>query len=303
MARLNSRVVQTELVEQFFDWRRDPVHSQAYAELEKVWADSGKLTDDPEIAGAIEQAIARPTRRAFSAAPPILWAACVATILLLVVGAGIWWQFPRAIMTAKGEQRRLVLADGSHLWVNTDSRVRLAVSPDHREIRIDRGEAYVEVAHDPAHPFEVKAGDIAVRALGTHFDVRHEDGRTDVVLAEGSVRVSAGDRVAATLTPGQSIRLRGNQTVRVGLVDTARLLSWTTGRVRFEGTPLAAAVAEINRYTEKGIDLGPGVPDRIAVSGTFETGNTDDFLAAVTALFPLVAKPEASGRTRLEPRS
>ncbi len=303
MARLNSRVVQTELVEQFFDWRRDPLHQQAYAELEQVWTESGKLDRDPEIADALEQAIRPRRRRSFSIGSPTTWGACAAMMLLFIVGAGIWWQFPRPITTAKGEQRRLVLADGSRLWVNTDSRLRLSVSRDHREISIDHGEAYVEVAHDPAHPFQVKAGGIVVRALGTHFDVRHEHGQTDVMLAEGSVRVSAGNRIAATLSPGQVIRLRGNQTTSLDLVDTTRLLSWTNGRVRFESTPLEAAVAEVNRYTDKGIDLAPDVPGQIQVSGTFETGSTQDFLAAVTTLFPLVARPEPNGRVRLENRS
>lgn len=303
MARLNSRVVQTEIVEQFFDWRRDPLHQQAYAELEQVWAESGKLDRDPAIRDALEQAIRPRSRGGFSMSSPITWGACIAMMLLLVVSAGMWWQFPRPVTTAKGEQRRLVLADGSRLWINTDSQVRLAVSSDHREITVDHGEAYVEVAHDPAHPFQVKAGDITVRALGTHFDVRHENEQTDVLLAEGSVRVSAGDRVAATLAPGQAIRLQGNRTSSLGEVDMARLLSWMNGRIHFEATPLETAVAEVNRYTDKGIDLAPDVPGRIEVSGTFDTGNTQDFLTAVTALFPLVARPQANGRVRLEPRS
>ncbi len=146
-----------------------------------------------------------------------------------------------------------------------------------------------------------------MRAIGTHFDVHRTGTDVRVLLAEGKVRVrggrETGDGGGVILTPGQAIWLGPGRSARPETVDVDALTSWTNGRLTFHDTPLREAVAEINRYTNQGIDLDDGDLAAIRVNGEFETGDVKAFLTAVTALFPLHAVPAGNGRTRLVSRS
>lgn len=300
--RLGSRRISTQSLRAFRDWREDPANDAAYQAVERTWSGARALAADPQVLKETEALLARRRSRPAWTAPAALAGALAFGLVALGAGALFLGFSPAATYaTAVGEQRLVRLADGSRLHVNTDSRVRVAFSRSERRITLARGQAFFDVAHDPQRPFVVAAGGARVRALGTKFEVRREAADVRVTLLEGSVRVAYEDRPTAwTLAPNQQLVLAGGRAA-ARPADAGQATSWTTGRLMFRSTPLAAAVAEVNRYSESKVRLAaPGLEAR-PVSGVFDVGDTDSFVRAVEELFDLEAQTGAAGTT-LAPR-
>lgn len=296
--RLKQESVSEASIDDFLAWRRDPANDAAYAEVEARWRQADRVSNDPELVRLTEAALRKPRfwdglkrRLASNLLPLGLVAATLAgAVVLLVVQLQ-----PQAYETDVGAQQIVRLGDGSVLRLNTASRVEVRFGRQERRLVLQRGEAFFEVAHDAERPFVVVAGDTQVRALGTKFDVRRLDGQTQVTLAEGRVEVARpGRKEAWTLAPNQQITLNGAPPAP-RVADAATATSWTTGRLRFQGTPLAEAVAEVNRYTHTKIILDAGAVADERVSGVFDTGDTKAFVSAVTELFGLSARTTPEG--------
>ncbi|MCD9033167.1 FecR domain-containing protein [Luteimonas sp. Y-2-2-4F] len=235
------------------------------------------------------------------------WPAAAAAALLAAVGLAGWWQFggvERAeYATALGETRRVELADGSVVLLNSDSHVDVVYSRRERSLRLVQGEAFFEVAPNPDRPFAVEADARRVVAVGTRFAVRRGDGGLRVAVAEGRVhlqdaaqpgtaptRLIAG-MVAVARRDGVQLRQRS-----VGEVED--LLSWREGMLVFRSTPLAEAVAEFNRYNaHKLVVDDPSIAD-IPVGGGFRWANTEAFVRVLEQSFGLHAE-RGDDETRL----
>jgi transmembrane sensor len=305
-AKLNRRSVTTQSLYDFRDWKADDGNAAAFARVEASSKAVDALAHDPDIKAATAEALRRhPLPR-----PKARWvglAPAAAAIGLLVVAAGLVW-FETAVRptytTAVGEQRLVVLSDGSRVRLNTNSQVRVQYRPGERRVALTRGEAFFEAAHDAARPFVVAADGARVRAIGTKFDVRRDASAVSVTLVQGQVQVRRdGQSAAATLAPNQQLTVTGQGISVPRPADAVEASSWTTGHLTFRGVPLRDAVAEVNRYSPRKIVLEDA--DRVAnepVSGVFDVGDTGAFVTAVTTVFDLQAKAPGEGVIRLAPR-
>jgi transmembrane sensor len=216
--------------------------------------------------------------------------------------------------TAKGEQRRVALSDGTTMVLDTATRVEVALKDDERAITLVSGQAFFDVARDPGRPFRVFAGRDEIRALGTAFQVRYEDGEAKVVLEEGKVAVFRGgalkklrerapaDRLGAhqadvVLAPGEATVLAAAEPARVVPVDISKTDAWRDGELVFDDVPLPAAVAEVNRYGGPTIVLADPSLNQLHISGTFHTNRPEAFVEGVTAALPV--RLQESDDTRL----
>lgn len=310
-ARLNQLSVTTEALWSFREWRREPVNREAYARVEAAWEAAGRHTADPEIRAMTAQALARrPVRpdkvRDRQGLRPVLLAASAAATLgaALVVVWTLELTQP-TYRTGVGEQRLVVLQDGSRVRLNTDSELKVRFRPGERRLVLARGEAFFEAAHDAKRPFVVDADGTQVRALGTRFDVRRDDTTVHVTLLEGRVTVgSPGRPPAATLAPNQQLTVAGARVGAPVTADADEVSGWTTGRLSFRDEALDDALAEVNRYAIHKIRLdAPAALGRRPVSGVFNVGDTAAFVAAVSAYFDLKAETTADGSVRLTPKA
>ncbi|HTH82540.1 MAG TPA: FecR domain-containing protein [Mucilaginibacter sp.] len=108
-------------------------------------------------------------------------------------------------VTRKGFKSRLLLPDGTHVWLNSDSRLSYAnnLKGEKREVTLI-GEAYFDVVHNAAHPFIIHTGKADIKVLGTAFNVRNypQDKNLETTLMRGKIEVSLTDR------PGEQIVLK-----------------------------------------------------------------------------------------------
>ncbi|MDH7459938.1 FecR domain-containing protein [Chitinophagaceae bacterium 26-R-25] len=151
----------------------------------------------------------------------------VAAMLIIVVGAALFlFHNTRLkntataatfceIRTKAAEMKQIVLPDHSHIWINSSSVVRYdsVTFTNNRNIYLDEGEAFFDVAKDEKHPFTVIAAKISTRVLGTSFNVRSYKN-----LAYASVDVKTGKVEVSNNTINNKVLLTANQEVAL---DTA----------------------------------------------------------------------------------
>ncbi|HLB30026.1 MAG TPA: FecR domain-containing protein, partial [Gammaproteobacteria bacterium] len=185
--------------------RAKPEHKRAIVEAMALWGDLDILSDLREMFPLTAQrAHTRPMGLALFFRPSIM---ATVAVLFLISGVLLWdrLHMPQdtpasaaetVLRTTVGQQGRYDLADGSHVILNTDSLLETEFTADRRDLRLVKGEAHFQVAHDPQRPFLVHAGAGVVRAVGTAFSVHLEGDEVEVSVTEGRVLVTAaGDRL------------------------------------------------------------------------------------------------------------
>ena len=153
--------------------------------------------------------------------------------------------------TMTGMEYTLVLADGSRVYMNAETRVTFPVDFKEKERRVRlEGEAYFEVAKDAARPFVVETEGMAVRVLGTSFNVRAYAGEREVAatLVEGRVAVSGGG-AEREIAPGeQAVYERDGGRLEVRRVDVSLYTAWRTGKFVFRNETLGDVMAYLARW-------------------------------------------------------
>src|SRR6188768_3559729 len=175
---------------EFMRWlQQDARHATVFAELDQVWQTFDQL-EDAAPAGGTTTATIRLAPRARSARRGWL-AAVLATAAAVTVGfLALTQPFGRSAATPLGGLQTMNLPDGSVLKLNTDSAVEVRFTATERRVELVRGEVFFTVAKNPRRPFVVHAGQVAVRAVGTAFDVRMRPQAIEVLVSEGKVQVN-----------------------------------------------------------------------------------------------------------------
>lgn len=181
----------------------------------------------------------------------------LAACLAATVGAGGFYALQRqaVLTTAKGEFRKVPLADTSIAEINSGSRIEVRFTDRQRQVNLRRGEAWFEVAKDKTKPFIVESGKARIRAVGTAFAVRRFANGTEVLVTEGTVQVWTQDATARRqlLTVGERAFLADGITVTRQPNEVRRKLAWREGKLILKNQTLSEAVVDFNRYSSKTI--------------------------------------------------
>lgn len=167
------------------------------------------------------------------------------------------------VETAVSQVKKITLPDSSVVWVNAMSTLRIPESfgKPTRELFLDEGEAYFEVASDPAKPFIVYSHGLSTRVLGTAFNVNAYQrlGAVSVTVTHGKVAVADSHQhpLAAPLTAAQQLvyhTASGNHTLVDGVSNTEA--SWREGITHLRNATFEnVALAFYNTY---GVALNSG---------------------------------------------
>lgn len=300
------------------------LHRQAIAEFGSFWSEFDQLRQLTNPSPA-EQPMAAPARP--WAAEPKVWLAACAAALVVAVAAGGFLRAqsahpqqivarshipmrpavashpsgPQTYATAVGAQKKFALADGTMVMLNTNSQIEVNFRPDHRDVRLVRGEAYFEVVHDKTRPFTVCANRYVVRDIGTAFAVHlMDEGLVNVRVTKGSVEIAAprrrggadGPKSLGVFVAGRDVVL-GHKVERTEVVSDAELsrkLAWRQGQLIYSGQPLADVLADISRYSDIEIELADPALKDLPVGGAFSVNQTEAILAALENNFGIHAQ-------------
>ncbi|RBL89137.1 FecR family protein [Chitinophaga flava] len=156
------------------------------------------------------------------------------------------------LTTPRGGQYQLRLPDGTQIWLNAASSITYptAFAGKERMVAVT-GEVYFEVAPDADKPFSVKAGDMTVDVLGTHFNVNAyaDEKNKYATLLEGKVKIVRGDRTQL-LHPGQqaSITAAGEMEL-IKEIDVEQVMAWRNGKFIFrDKEDITAIMRQISRW-------------------------------------------------------
>lgn len=281
-----------------------PHHAVAYARVEASWERARRLEAAPPSLEA--------SPRVASWRRP--WPLAAAALLLLAAGITSWLSLrPEIYRTDVGERRTVVLADGSHVELNTASTLRVDYSDERRDVRLQAGEALFQVAKDATRPFVVRAANASVRAVGTEFNVRmRERDVVEVTVTEGVVAVDgspANQQEADDAAVAPPRRITAGEGAMLGFGAVAPLaldadsleqrIAWRRGVIELRGETLDQAVAEFNRYRSVPLVVGDPRIASIRVGGTFATSESAKFLDALQSGFGIKAVEGARGRVYL----
>lgn len=205
--------------------------------------------------------------------------------------------------TAAGERRQLTLADGTELTLNTRTVAEVEWHLRTRQVRLVDGEALFDVAHAAWRPFLVRAGDTTVRVVGTVFNVRRDDPRVTVTVLRGRVHVESASGDAMLLSARQAVESAGGTLTARAAPDPAGAIVWKDGKLMFDRTPLAQALADINRYRTTPATLADPAIARLQISGVFDSARTDALLDLLPSILPVAIRREADDTVRILARS
>lgn len=288
----------------FEAWRRQsPAHAQAYADAAGVWDFVADQAAAPELLqrrrDALDRARAAGRRRWGRAQPDRrMIAAGVAAAVAAPLAVLGWMRFrapeAQAYATGHGEQRTLLLADGSRLSLDALTRVEVTLARTERRIELVSGRMNIEVAKDPERPLRVWAAGSTVTAIGTVFTVERGAQAVVVTLVEGRVAVRRARGGPVEMRPGQELTLAPNgQASLRERVDTGQALAWREGKLIFDDEPLSAAATRMNNYGARRIVV-EGAAQDLRISGVFRAGDVEAFVGAVESYFAVDATWDAT---------
>jgi len=294
----------------------DPAHGRAYAEQRWGWDELDRLAGLQTTVGAMpDPDLLAPKKRVRSRAGAALRYWIPAAIgLAAAIAIGLWMREARpgaapmaatvALQTALAAPcERRTLADGTIVELNRGAAIEVAFTSGQRDVRLVRGEANFIVAKDPARPFVVAAGGVAVRAIGTVFNVHLDRATVDVVVTEGRVGV---ERTATSIAPrpeigslhvdaGQQVIVplsadAGAPAPRVETLTAAQLearLAWQPRLLDFTDAPLGEIVSEFNRRNLVQLVLADPALAGVRLSATFRSDNVEGFVRLMASDFDM----------------
>lgn len=303
--------------------RTSPEHLSAYLEIAAIWNEGAAL--DPQHEWDAEKLIAAakadgsnvirlswaaaPIKSAPSSARPWKSYAIAASIAIIALAIGaLAWSVLLSVptyTTSIGEQRSIVLADGSTVELNSRSKIKVRYSPRERTIELAEGQALFRVAKDGARPFVVVSDGTRVRAVGTQFDVYKKRDGTVVTVVEGTVAILTSaakpkfelmdvDPAAVSRAPppleiedssaersgeGPGIYLSAGEqatvtraTIQAALhPNIASAIAWRQRQLVFESASLAEVAEEFNRYNQRRLVVRDANLFDFHISGVFSS--------------------------------
>lgn len=216
---------------------------------------------------------------------------------------------PQRYTTGIGERRSIKLTDGSVVELDAESELTEHFDPSTRQLRLVRGRARFDVAHE-SRPFVVLAGGGSVTARGTLFDViMGENKRVTVRLLRGAVdveRPNTGEasnalRAIARLAPGETLSFALISPVALDKTSSGSQLNPLTPVVElssvreFDRALLSTVIAEANQGSATSIRISDPSIGTLRVSGRFRIDDADQVAERLAALFDLEAERTRTG--------
>ena len=280
--------------DRFLQWlAADERHREWLARQSGSWAaldGPGDLRPIPHTDSSSSVPV-RPVERRWRAPALVLLGTAAMVVMMFFVGSGP--SEPARVQPLLG---RRVLEDGSVAELKEGAEVEVHYSVAQRRLTLVRGEARFIVQKDAGRPFLVDAGGVAVRAVGTAFNVRLLRQTVEVVVTEGQIKLletaarggespaSATETAAPLLVAGRRARVAlaapgaAPEITEVGAAELQRLQAWQPVLLDFSAVPLRRVIEEFNRLNRRQLVLLDAGLGDLPIVASFRSGNLDGFV-------------------------
>ncbi|KAF2389147.1 MULTISPECIES: FecR domain-containing protein [Pseudomonas] len=260
----------------------NPAHLAAWNQMEQLQRHLGAMPRDL-------------TRRALSSTQQRRQ---VLKLLLILAGTGyVGWNVQQHTAlgnvwadysTKVGQRRKIELADGSQIHLNTNTAIDVLFDGQQRLIRLRSGEILIRTGKlGDTRPFFVETREGRVQALGTRFSVHQLSGTTRVGVLEDRVSIQPADQPGSerVLNAGEAVDFSNDSLGKVHPYQLSEA-AWINGQLIVLDAPLGDVIRELGRY-RSGILQCDERAARLRVSGTFRLDSTDAVLANLQASLPI----------------
>lgn len=288
---------------------RSPAHAAAFSKANRVWEALGPAGRRYLAEAGVRfrpmaaQIPARQSmgRRAFMGGA-FAASAAAAGYLMIKPPLGLWpslSQFAADYQTATGERKAVILADGMSVDMNAQTSIAVYSAENEPErVELISGGAIITAGPQEPRAFTVIAGPGRTVARQASFDVRYIGGKVCVTCLAGDIRVEQGI-AAQSLQSGQQVLYTASGISSIRVVDAGGVAAWREGVLVFQGTPLAEAVEEINRYRHGRIILTNAALGRQLFNARFRVENIGDVVGQIKQVFGAKAMVLPGGITLL----
>lgn len=322
LIRLRDDTLSDDEIGEFADWlAQDCRHSQAFAYAEDLFDDMVAAVSEEAVASISTlrprhpQAVAVPLANEADDNSPLrskkpnkAWSLALlaiaavwlfAVVLVLPASSHPFDSLLSDYHTATGELFEIQLADGSKILLNTNSAVSVNFDDSKREVILHHGQARFTVATDQQRPFDVKADELNVRALGTVFEVFRANAlETSVTVQEHSVQIDLIEDHRQEVPPHKSLSKRlavGQRLIyrhdgdlsHVEKIELDQVTSWQSRRLVINDRPLGELIEELNRYRVGRVFLSDAQLQNIHVTGVFSLEYPDQILDSICKVLDL----------------
>lgn len=280
----------------------NPSNKDEFELTRRLWTDSGDAVLLPvDTDKAWQQVSAQTIGKQAKVVRLFPWkrVVAIAASVILIVGGYYFFNQSRQtqwnVTLADNGNKKIELPDGTQIMIRKGSR--LSVPDDYgdgrREVKIE-GEAFFEVKHDAKNPFAVLTAKSIIRDIGTAFLVHSSDSLEEVTVMEGEVSfaVRQQNEIPLLLKAGESAVLKNN-IPRKATTDTANVLSWKSGILKFNNTPLLYVVKDLEDFYEIEMVL-PGELSSVQITAEFRNEPMEQVLKELQLFTGL--KFERSGK-------
>lgn len=267
-----------------------PEHRNAWSLVEKVGGRFATFQEPGDKAGAFK-ALQNPATMPTSRRKVLLG------LSVLALGGALGWRTRTDgslgdgfaslwadYRTETGQTRNVQLADGSQVWLNTDSAINIAFASDARDVHLLKGEVLFEATPPSTRQTVLQTRHGLASTRDAVFGARLVDDATCLTVYSGQVQVLTGKQ-RCTVSPGQQLRFSSGQ---LGQIEPAQGVarSWTKGILVAENMTLGHFINELSRYRHGYLGCDPAIAD-LRVVGTFSIKDTDRALGALASALPI----------------
>ncbi len=305
-------------IEAFVAWRdENPEHGEAYAGISQIWNELGVLARSPQGENLRRSADERVQKEniftGFIQAvkqrlslPQYALASITAILGIMFFMQQPPTFTPEVYQTTTSEVQEITLADGSIVTLGAMSRLEVLYTDDRRNVSLEQGQAFFDVARNPEKPFYVKAQDTTIRVLGTKFDVHLGPQGMTVGVLEGRVQVTP--KKFETETSHTKVLVAGQivSTAESGFKNDITIAqikpgAWRGGRLAYKNETFANIIADANRYYSGHILLEDDSLADVHVTTSFDVDQIDIFLKTLPEIFEVDVVYLYSGNVIIKP--
>lgn len=231
-----------------------------------------------------------------------------ALLVLAMMATGLWYWNPawrhETISTTAHTQQRLTLFDGSVATLDRNTRLSATWRLRSRDIQLEQGRAYFDVSHSAWRPFQVQAGTVQVRVLGTRFAVEHEPDALVVTVEQGRVQVrdqAHQPTVNHILQADERLQVDAAGVGPIETVQADTLLAWQRGQLLINDLPLEQAVHQLQAYLPQTLRVSDPALVQRRVSAVFQLAALDQLPTLLPKVWSVELQQQADGSLLLLP--
>ena len=271
-------------------WRgQSPAHAEAWRQalrLNSLLRDAGGAMADVPVSTVVPF---KPARRPWTSRRLVLGGALAAGaggLMLARPPLALWpslVEMTADYRTGPGEQKRVELAEGIALELNTRTSIAVRSTREMPRIELIGGEAEIVARRAVSSPLVVLAADGTIRASRANFNVRHDGTSVCVSCLDGAVEVEQSPDTAR-LQAGRQLTYTAQALGEMVAMDASEVSAWRSGLLIFHDKPLSDVIAEVNRYRAGRILLAGDQIGRRPVNGVFHIDRLDGVIAQLEKL-------------------